>query len=578
MSKKAFNVGDMVFAKVKGYPAWPAKVVAVNGKKYEVDFYGTGEKGMIKVEDLFYYLKHKEQFCKNLKRKDYIEAVEQIEAEIKESGTDGNSKGNEEDPAEEVQEKQEKGKGRKRKRSNSNNEGKKLSHSSNDSLVIEESENSLLDDSTNENDSKISLPAVSRSGRVIKTKRYSLQSEDEEKRATKRRRSMPEGNQISAEGGKSPKLEAINEEKNDVEKTTKIEAEIEEKLNDDEENNENKTKIDENKDVKEMKEEKEEKALKSEPVEVRIITPQYLQTIISYAEHVKANEKRYKGLKEEPRECFENEVVLATLPSGNLVGIKYGTNTSKHSSEYDRALSDEEEAKTLLSLKDLVENGNCKPEDDPNMFILNVEPPDDEQDSKAMEMTNNKIRLLKTEASLVDYDGKIKTSLDLEKAEPKIALEYLDLMSELNITPVMLKKYPAVVDMMNLLTKYVGNAKEWKLTGQDLEIFQKDAEKIRNKAKEIILKFKVLFSVPEKSSFLTVFNRSLEVFKEETKDLKENEVFALCAEPYSRQTFFDNHTLKLDIDSPQKEETVSEQDNCSNKPTTDKEEEKNDVE
>lgn len=47
--------------------------------------------GSIKVEDLFYYLKHKEQFCRNLKRKDYQEAVEQIEAEIKETGTDGNN-------------------------------------------------------------------------------------------------------------------------------------------------------------------------------------------------------------------------------------------------------------------------------------------------------------------------------------------------------------------------------------------------------------------------------------------------------------------------------------------------------
>lgn len=30
---KAFNVGDKVFAKVKGYPAWPAKV---NLKAYKI--------------------------------------------------------------------------------------------------------------------------------------------------------------------------------------------------------------------------------------------------------------------------------------------------------------------------------------------------------------------------------------------------------------------------------------------------------------------------------------------------------------------------------------------------------------
>lgn len=43
------------------------------------------------MEDLFYYVKHKDQFYRNLKRKDYQEAVGQIEAEIKEVGTDGDN-------------------------------------------------------------------------------------------------------------------------------------------------------------------------------------------------------------------------------------------------------------------------------------------------------------------------------------------------------------------------------------------------------------------------------------------------------------------------------------------------------
>ncbi|KAJ8941655.1 hypothetical protein NQ314_010300 [Rhamnusium bicolor] len=84
-----FNVGDKVFAKIKGYPPWPARITAENGKKYNVLFYGTGETGVIKLEDLSYYLKNKEKFQKPLKRKDYVDAFEQIEEAIKEDGGDG---------------------------------------------------------------------------------------------------------------------------------------------------------------------------------------------------------------------------------------------------------------------------------------------------------------------------------------------------------------------------------------------------------------------------------------------------------------------------------------------------------
>lgn len=80
--KKQFNIGDLVFAKVKGYPAWPAKITRYNNKKYNVYFYGTGETANIKLEDLFQYAEHKERFAtdKNMKRNNFREAMQQIEA------------------------------------------------------------------------------------------------------------------------------------------------------------------------------------------------------------------------------------------------------------------------------------------------------------------------------------------------------------------------------------------------------------------------------------------------------------------------------------------------------------------
>ncbi|XP_030371394.1 hepatoma-derived growth factor-related protein 2 [Scaptodrosophila lebanonensis] len=82
---KAFSIGDLVFAKVKGYPAWPAKITKFINKKYNVYFYGTGETANIKLEDLFSYADNKEKFAtdKNMKRAKFNEAIDQIESALR---------------------------------------------------------------------------------------------------------------------------------------------------------------------------------------------------------------------------------------------------------------------------------------------------------------------------------------------------------------------------------------------------------------------------------------------------------------------------------------------------------------
>ncbi|XP_077292004.1 JIL-1 anchoring and stabilizing protein [Arctopsyche grandis] len=93
MGKKArvYNPGDYVFAKVKGYPAWPAKIVSLNGKKYNIYFFGTGESGNLPANDIFDYFEHKQKFLeKVLKRRDYNEGLAQIEHETNELGLTSN--------------------------------------------------------------------------------------------------------------------------------------------------------------------------------------------------------------------------------------------------------------------------------------------------------------------------------------------------------------------------------------------------------------------------------------------------------------------------------------------------------
>ncbi|XP_014211274.1 PC4 and SFRS1-interacting protein [Copidosoma floridanum] len=85
---RRFSVGDRVFAKVRGYPPWPARIESVSepntkAPKYNVIFYGTRETGVCKFEDLFHYLENKEKFSKAQKRKLFRDGLLELEEDLK---------------------------------------------------------------------------------------------------------------------------------------------------------------------------------------------------------------------------------------------------------------------------------------------------------------------------------------------------------------------------------------------------------------------------------------------------------------------------------------------------------------
>lgn len=196
----------------------------------------------------------------------------------------------------------------------------------------------------------------------------------------------------------------------------------------------------------------------------------------------------------------EKPIVVAKLPTGKSIGLKLCVSPPTDcKSEFDMAEYLELETKRILSLKRDLEAGQKDPENVPELRDSYVEVDHSEVSrllsEQLLEKKREKLKWLKVERSLLGFDAKIKAALGLDKAQPNEALECLSEMLLLEVEPLMLKKHPHVFDMVKRLRRYVGNIKEWNLTGQGLTQFRNDAAEIRTKADEVYEKFMVSTSV-----------------------------------------------------------------------------------
>uniref|UniRef100_A0A1B6D4M2 PWWP domain-containing protein n=1 Tax=Clastoptera arizonana TaxID=38151 RepID=A0A1B6D4M2_9HEMI len=86
MSKRKYTEGDYIFAKVRGYPPWPAWIQKVDGEncnkiKYHVIFYGTNETAVCKSEDLYPYVEFRRKYG-NCKSRGFVKALQEVDSEL----------------------------------------------------------------------------------------------------------------------------------------------------------------------------------------------------------------------------------------------------------------------------------------------------------------------------------------------------------------------------------------------------------------------------------------------------------------------------------------------------------------
>ncbi|KAK9506856.1 hypothetical protein O3M35_008715 [Rhynocoris fuscipes] len=430
-AKPKFAPGDKVFAKVRGYPPWPAKIEGLadetpNKMRYHVYFYGTGETAVIKAEDVFAFVENKVKFGKPKKQKYFQEALLQIEAELS---------------PEEV------------KKANDLIEKQATDSSTNSINSDTPKPASLRRSSTSAKPAKLQQSAqpnnAATSNSKPKEKKRKAEDMAEESETTKKLRSSSSISVIEADTT-----------------TNKISAEVMSRSG-------------------------------------RKIKPKRFADFDDGSGDDAAKPKSGKTKDDEDDEEEADDYLIARINDTDHVKIPLKLNRPDFYDVKNAEVWDDMVLKYANSLKKRIES---------------------EEDKQ-------KFDFLHTESQLLEIDINIKSALNLQKAHPEKCLVLLDKLSELKITPLMLKKHPDLVHTIKKMRKYVGNVHRWNMNEEELAAFREKAGRIRVKSEHIYNKFKNLFLNPDINNFWEFFNKEVERFQEKTRSLTLHQLFSIVQEP-----------------------------------------------
>ena len=446
--KPKFGPGDKVFAKVRGYPPWPARVEGLadetpNRMRYHIYFYGTGETAVVKAEDICSFVDNRVKLGKPKKHKNFTEALIQIEADLSPSEIKAS---------------------------------------------LESSSHEVENDESVTNDTDISNSSR-RSSTSSKSGKVSLMNKSREKK----RKAEPEV--VSAEDSiDQKKTKSLNTQANNDSELTSVKTSPEVMSR-----SGRKIKPKRFADFEDMTVDDTNSISKITPAKPVSIKPSKTSSKTDSPEK----------LTEKSSELDSDEVLIAEV-NGEKTEIPLKLNfptfaNAKVAEEWKKVVMN-----FALSLKKSIENGESllEPVD---KQMENWTKKKLEEFKQNVVSQEHKLNLMK-QTQLLDLDTRLKTSLSLNKADPDKCLNLLDSFLEIDINATMLKEHPEVVQTIKKMRKYIGNTSEWNMSDEELLAFNGKAARIRSKSEHIYNKIKALFLVPNGKSFWEVFAQELEEF------------------------------------------------------------------
>lgn len=563
MGKKVreYKSGDFIFAKVKGYPAWPARVQRPNGKKYFVYFYGTGETANLPPNMIFDYAENKEKFLtKTVKRRDFNNGVQQIEYDFannvpleqvigistEEAADAANDTAN--DTA-----------------TNDNADDTVADTTAADDTVADETATNITQNDTGIEDSDETGALVIDEGK-------------------------PKGRKSKVEAAKTPAKEAVakpvKEPKTPRGKAKKEDSKDDEEAKKDEELvSRSGRKIRPKRYIDEQTE--DNMTLPSPaPKKRRGVSPASDKDKENQKEKTESKEKIIKHFNsvtqselEELKEPFKTEdpekdnILIAYLPNGQYVGIKlFQSRPASFKNESVRLQWDKQAASNAITLKMQLEKGQITAQSVLGQLVMDLNLTDEEKATldkeRETEEKKSRVQFLKTEMRLIELEAKIKTCLCLEKADTELCLKLLADLMELDVKPLMLLKHPTCLETVKRMRAYVGNTTSWDLSESAALLFSKQAHLIRVQADSLYKNMKELFTTPKGLSFWEFFSERVAQFKKVTAKLTSDELLELVHEPLE-MSVPTSHTMAAAVEAAnQEEQEAMEEDDQGQKKST----------